>query len=314
MRGAAFFLFASAYWALLPLVARNQLGGGPRLYGILMGAIGAGAVLTAFALPALKRKLGPDRLVAAGTIGTAVTLLLYGASHSPSTAVIASVVAGASWITVMASLNVSAQVALPEWVRGRGLALFVTVSFGALTLGSALWGVVGRLAGLPAAHFIAAAGALLTLPLARRWKLQTGAGLDLTPSMHWPAPIMTHRIESDSGPVMVTVEYKVEVRNRDAFLQAIEKLAHERRRDGAYAWGVYEDSAQEGRYLETFFVESWLEHLRQHERVTAFDRIVEAAVDRFHTPGTPKVTHYVSAEPAAPPAGSGRLLGRRRGG
>jgi MFS family permease len=314
VRGAAFFLFASAYWALLPLVARNQLGGGPRLYGILMGAIGAGAVLTAFALPGLKRKLGPDRLVAAGTIGTAVTLLLYGASHSPSMAVIASFVAGASWISVMASLNVSAQVALPEWVRGRGLALFVTVSFGALTLGSALWGVVGRLAGLPTAQFIAAAGALLTLPLARRWKLQTGAGRDLTPSMHWPAPIMTHRIESDSGPVMVTVEYKVEARNRDAFLQAIEKLAHERRRDGAYAWGVYEDSAQEGRYLETFFVESWLEHLRQHERVTAFDRTVEADVDRFHTAGTPKVTHYVSAEPAAPSDDSGRLLGRRRGG
>jgi predicted MFS family arabinose efflux permease len=299
-RAVGFFLFASAYWALLPLVARSQIAGGPGLYGILLGAIGAGAVSGAFALPWLKVKLGPDRLVVAGTIGTAATLVLFGLAREPVMALSASIIAGASWIAVLASLNVSAQVALPDWVRGRGLAMFVTVFFGAMTIGSAVWGQVAGMVGLPDTHFIAAAGALIAIPLTWRWKLQTGAGIDLTPSTHWPAPVITHVVEHDQGPVLVTVEYQVEPRNREAFLIALERLAHERRRDGAYAWGVFEDAAEEGRFLETFLVESWLEHLRQHQRVTNADRVLQNAVHQFVVGGAPKVTHLIAAEPGEP--------------
>ena len=298
IRGAAFFLFASAYWALLPLVARTQVAGGPDFYGFLLGAIGAGAVGGAVALPWLRAKLGPDRLVAAGTLGTAVTLALFGLAHDSATALSASVIAGVSWIAVLSSLNVSAQVALPEWVRGRGLAMFVTAFFGAMTIGSAIWGQVAGMVGLPAAHFIAAAGAVAAIRLTWRWKLQTAAGLDLTPSMHWPAPIVAHEVEQDRGPVLVTVEYRIDPKDREPFLAALEKLAHERRRDGAYAWGVFEDAAEEGRMVETFLVESWLEHLRQHERVTNADRVAQDAVRRFHIEGAPKVTHLIASERA----------------
>jgi MFS family permease len=295
-RAVAFFLFASAYWALLPLVARNQISGGPQLYGILLGAIGAGAVGGAFALPAFKRMLGPDGLVAVGTVGTAATLALFGLAREPIVGIIASIIAGASWIAVLASLNVSAQVALPDWVRGRGLSMFVTVFFGAMTVGSAVWGQVAGMVGLPLAHFIAAAGALAAIPVTWRWKLQTGADIDLTPSMHWPAPVLTHEVEPDRGPVLVTVEYRINPRDREAFLAALERLCRERRRDGAYRWGIFEDAAEEGRYVETFLVESWLEHLRQHQRVTNADRILQSAVQRFHVAGTPKVTHLIAAE------------------
>jgi MFS family permease len=296
-RAVAFFLFASAYWALLPLVARNQISGGPELYGILLGAIGAGAVGGAFALPWFNRRLGPDRLVAIGTFGTAVTLVLFGFAREPAIALVASIIAGISWIAVLASLNVSAQVALPDWVRGRGLAMFVTVFFGTITGGSAMWGQVASTLSLPDAHFIAAAGALVAIPLTWRWKLQTGTAIDLTPSMHWPTPVIAREVEPDRGPVLVTVEYRIDPYNREAFLRALEKLAHERRRDGAYAWGVFEDAGDEGRFLETFLVESWLEHLRQHERVTNADRILQIAVHRYHLEGTPKVTHFIAAEP-----------------
>ena len=295
VRAVAFFLFASAYWALLPLVARSQISGGPELYGILLGAIGAGAVGGAFALPWLKAKFGPDRVVAAGTAGTAATLVLFGLARGPIMGLTASVIAGVSWIAVLASLNVSAQVALPDWVRGRGLSMFVTVFFGAMALGSAVWGQVAGMLGLPEAHFIAAAGALIAIPLTWRWKLQTAAGIDLTPSMHWPAPVITHEVEADRGPVLVTVEYRIQAGDRKSFLAALKKLAHERRRDGAYAWGVFEDSAEEGRFLETFLVESWLEHLRQHQRVTKADRILQSAVHRYHVEGAPKVTHFIAA-------------------
>ena len=298
-RALAFFLFACAYWALLPLVARKQIASGPELYGALLGAIGAGAVAGAFALPWLKAKLGPDRLVAAGTVSTAATLVLFALARGPFVALAASAIAGVSWIAVLASLNVSAQVALPDWVRGRGLAIFVTVIFGAVALGSALWGQVAAAVGLSGAQLLAAAGAALAVPLSWRWKLQTGAGVDLTPSMHWPTPVLSHTLQDDRGPVLVTVEYRIEPANRETFLAAMEKLAHGRRRDGAYAWGIFEDTAQEGRFLETFLVESWLEHLRQHQRVTNADRILQDAVRRYHLEGEPKVTHFVSAEPRA---------------
>jgi hypothetical protein len=296
IRAAAFFLFASAYWALLPLVARTQIAGGPDLYGYLLGAIGAAAVAAALALPWLKARLGPDRLVAVGTLGTALAMVLFGFARNAPTALAGSVVAGASWIAVLASLNVSAQVALPDWVRGRGLAIFVTGFFGCLTLGSTIWGQVAGMVGLPAAHVIAGLGGLVAIPLTWRWKLQTGAGLDLTPSMHWPAPTVAYEVWDDRGSVLVTIEYRINPKDREPFPAALEKLARERRRDGAYAWGVFEDAAAEGRMVETFLVESWLEHLRQHERVTNADRVLQETIHRFQTEGTPKITHLIAAE------------------
>src|SRR5208283_2953088 len=261
--------------------ARSQIAGGPDLYGYLLGAIGAAAVGAALALPWLKKKLGPDGVVAAGTLGTAIAMVLFGVARDSATALSASIIAGASWIAVIASLNVSAQVALPDWVRGRGLAIFVTAFFGALSLGSVIWGQAAGMVGLPTAHFLAATGAILTIPLTWRWKLQTGAKIDLTPSMHWPTPVLSHQVEQDRGPVLITVEYRIDPNEREPFLAALEKLGHERRRDGAYAWGIFEDTNQEGRFLETFLTESWLEHLRQHERVTNADRVLQKAVVRY---------------------------------
>jgi len=209
IRAGAFFVFASAYWALLPLVARHQIGGGPGLYGLLLGAIGAAAVGGAFLLRPLRVKWGADRLVAAATLATGLAMALFAIAHGPVTAVAASLIAGASWIAAVSSLNVSAQVALPEWVRGRGIAMYVTVMFGALTIGSALWGEIAAVAGLPAALAVAAAGASIAIPLTRRWKLQTGVNVDFSPSMHWPDPVTTRAIEPDRGPVLVTVRFIV---------------------------------------------------------------------------------------------------------
>ena len=295
IRAAGFFLFASAYWALLPLVARNQVAGGPELYGLLLGAIGAGAVGAAFALPWLKRHLGADRLVGGGTIGTAIALVLFALAKQPAIALAASLIAGISWIAILATINVSAQVALPGWVRGRGLSIFGTVMFGSLTLGSAVWGEVAALTSLPTAHLLAALGALIAVPLLWRWKLQTGADVDLTPSMHWPEPVTTRDVQADRGPVLVTVEYQIRPEDRAMFLAAIAKLADERRRDGAFDWGVFEDVAREGRFVETFMLDSWLEHLRQHQRVTHADRDLQESVNRHQIDGAPRVTHLIAA-------------------
>jgi MFS family permease len=294
-RAIPFFVFASTYWALLPLVAREQVSGGATLYGLLLGAIGGGAIAGAFAMPRLAAKLGPNWLVTFGELGTVLALVLFGAARTPIVALAGSAVAGACWITVLSNLNVSAQVALPEWVRGRGLALFVALFSGTMALGSVIWGAVAHLRGTSMAHYIAAIGLAVAVPVARRWKLQTGEGMDLTPSMHWPMPATAEQVESDVGSVLVTVEYLINPNDRKHFLAALDKLAPERRRDGAYAWGVFEDSAKPGRFVETFLAESWLEHLRQHERVTKADQLLEEHVLRY-TVGTPKVTHFIAAQ------------------
>jgi predicted MFS family arabinose efflux permease len=295
VRALAFYPFACAYWALLPLIARAQMVQGPELYGILLGALGAGAIGGSFALGWLKAKLGPDRTVALGTLATALALFLFGVAHDPAIAILACLVAGASWTVVLTNLYVSAQVALPDWVRGRGLAIFLTIVFGAMTAGSALWGEVAGLEGLPIAHFAAAAGALLAIPLTWGWKLQTGADLDLTPSMHWRAPVVTQKIENNDGPVLVTIAYHIDDKDRAAFLAALNELGYERKRDGAFAWGVFEDTASTGRYVETFLIESWLELMHSYERVTKADRMLEEHIRGFLT-AAPQINHLVASE------------------
>jgi MFS family permease len=296
VRAVAFFVFASAYWALLPLIARERIAAGPEIYGLLLGAIGVGAIVGAVALPHAKERFGANRLVVVGTLGTAVALVMFGIARNSATALAASLLAGAAWIVVLTSLNVSAQVTLPEWVRARGLAIFMTVYFGAHTAGSALWGQVAALWGLPLAHFIAAAGILIAIPLTWRWRVQAAANVDLTPSLHWAAPVVSGEIAQDRGPVLVTVEYRIDPARREPFLAALDDLGRERRRDGAFRWGVFEDAADPARFVETFLVESWLEHMRQHQRVTNADRVLQTQVQGFNLDGEPKVTHMIAAE------------------
>jgi MFS family permease len=250
----------------------------------------------AFLLPRLRARSGANGMVVLGELGTAFALILFGLAQQPLTAVLAALIAGISWIAVLATLNVSAQLALPEWVRGRGLAVYVTVVFGTMSIGSAAWGLIADRIGLPPAHFIAGAGVVLAIWLTRRWKLQTGPEADLTPSMHWPNPVLAGTVEDDAGPVLVTVEYHVAAEKRNVFLTAMRRVARERKRDGAYAWGLYEDTAHAARVLETFLVDSWLEHRRQHQRVTNADRMVEEHVRKL-VREEPQVTHYIAAPP-----------------
>jgi MFS family permease len=294
IRAAGYFVFAGAYWALLPIIVRGQMQGGPATYGILLAVIGASAVGAALALPSLRSKWTADRMFLLATLATAGSMILFASAHDLAVGAVASLIAGVSWIAALSSLNVSAQISLPEWVRGRGLAVYITVMFGALSAGSALWGEVATLAGVTPALVLASAGILATTPLLRKWKLQTGEQVDFTPSLHWPAPITTTAIEPDRGPVLVTVEYHIEPKNRDQFLKALRRYSRERRRDGAYDWGLYENPAAAGHFIETFLSDSWLDHLRQHQRVTKSDQALEQAVIRFQIEGKPEATHYIS--------------------
>ena len=204
-------------------------------------------------------------------------------------------IAGIAWIACLSSLNVSALVALPEWVRGRGSALYVTVMFGALSLGSLIWGQVASSFGLAPALFAAAAGGAIAALVQRRWKLQAGADLDLSPALHWAPAVTGGDYDPNRGPVLVTVSYHIDPKHREPFLKALKDFGRERRRDGAYRWQVYEDPAKQGRFVETFLSDSWLDHLRHHERVTQADRALQQEVLRFQIGDAPETTHFVAA-------------------
>ena len=293
LRVLAFFPFASAYLALLPLLARG-LSSGAELYGSLLAAIGIGAVGGSLVMRWLKDELGPDRLVAVGSIATAFALVMFGLAHDAITAIAASLLAGAAWTIVLTKLYVSAQVALPDWARGRGLAVFLTFIFGATTAGSAVFGKLSALYGLPVAYYVAAAGVVLAIPLTWRWKLQTD-GLDFSPVIHWRAPTIVHKIETDQGPVIAVWEYRVAAEHRVAFLGAVDELGQARRRDGGYAWGLYEDVGEGGRFIETFSVESWREAMHWQERVTNADELIVDRIRQF-LQEEPRLTLAVSPE------------------
>jgi predicted MFS family arabinose efflux permease len=178
VRAVAFSFFASAYWSLLPSLTRQQIGGGAALYGWLLAAIGAAAVGGAFILKSLNELLGPHRLVMASSGATSVALGLFAFADHWTVALVAGVFAGASWIGAVATLNVSAQLALPDWVRARGLSVFISLFFGALSVGSLVWGAVADRWGLPNAHLCAAVGLLCGVALTRPWNLDFESNCD----------------------------------------------------------------------------------------------------------------------------------------
>jgi len=300
IRALAFFLSASAYWAMLPLIARNVPNGGAELYGILLAAVGAGAVSGALLLPPLRRRISPDRLVAAGTVGTAAILLVFALIDDRNTLIVAALAAGLSWITVLTCLNVSAQIALPNWVRARGLAVYLMVFFGSMALGATVWGQIASRTSVNVALMVAAVALVLAIPLTWRSKLGTAETMDLSPSTHWPNPVVAEELagEVDRGPVMVTIRYRIDVTDREAFLAAIHQLSKERYRDGAFNWGVYQDTEHANSWLEWFMLPSWSEHLRQHQRVTVHDREIQQSVAKLHKgEAPPTVRHYLAPTP-----------------
>jgi len=281
IRALGFFLFASAYWALLPLVARSQMHNGPVIYGALLGMIGLGSIIGSLGLNWLKERVGPDGLATLATIGTIAALAMYGAARAPGLALAASLIAGASWIIMLTTLFVSAQVALPEWVRGRGLAIYLSVYFGCMTLGSAIWGKFASVEGLPTTFYVAAAGAFIGMVLTWRRKLQSSSGLDLSPAMHWRSPVFVQRVDDDQGPILVTVEYRIDPKDRPPFLTAMREIGFERKRDGAYAWNIFEDAGEPGRFVETFLIQTLLELKLLRARVTEADRRIEEQANRY---------------------------------
>ncbi|MDX2263404.1 MAG: MFS transporter [Hyphomicrobiales bacterium] len=297
LRAAAFFVFASAFWSLLPLIARDVLNGGASLYGLLLACLGSGAVGGAVLLPKVKASLGADLTVRAATVGLAGVMTLIALAPNVYLAAAAALLAGVCWISVVSTLNISAQVALPNWVRARGLSIFLMVFFGSMTLGSLIWGNLASFVGIPTTLLVATAGALLAMPLTIGSKLNQGEMLNLAPSMHWPTPIVVAEQSNDRGPVAIQIAYEIDAADKDRFLALLSRLAEARRRNGAYGWSVMQDAASPSRFVERWEEASWLQHLRHHERVSEADHALQDEIGKLHRGSTPPTAvHLISVK------------------
>jgi quinol monooxygenase YgiN len=291
-----FFLQASALLGLMPLVAQRS-GGGAAMYTAMMSCLGAGAIAAALQFPRLRARFDRDQFVRYGTmlhaaLSTAVVALPTPWLMLPSMALL-----GAAWISTANTLVMSAQLALPDWVRARGMSIYQMALMGGTAIGAAFWGQVAALRSVAAA--LAGVGLLF---LTRRWSVEGGGDEDLSPQPTRAVPGVAIDIQPDEGPVMVVVEYLIDPARAAAFAQVMQASRRARLRQGALSWGLFRDTAVPGRYVEYFVDESWVEHQRRMERFTVADEELRAQRLAFHLlPDPPAVRRYVAATMAAEP-------------
>jgi MFS family permease len=295
LRSGAVMFCASASFALLPTVA-HRVSSSAIGYGLLLGCFGAGAVGGALTMQTARARWSTEGVVATAVVILGLTIAAIADVHNLPGLMLVMLVSGGAWITFISLANALVQGLAPDWVRARVLAIFMLVTQGGLAAGSAFWGTVGARASVATALLWAGASAIATTALGFVARLPDSYA-DVGPWNHWRMPTIVQdaapRLEQ--GPVLVTVEYRVDTQNAKAFLQAMENYGRVRRRDGASRWGVFRDLEHADVYLETFLVSSWAEHLRQHERLTRSDSDLERRA-RNYTRGEPIVRHLIHAE------------------
>jgi MFS family permease len=316
LRAFTFTFFFSAVWALLAVVARNDLHQGALGYGILNGSLGLGAVAAAFTLAHVRHRFSTDRIIAAATFYTVFTLVVLARVHRPSMIIATLVLAGYCWTSTMASLNTSVQVSVPAWVQARALGSYMMTFQGGLALGSVVWGTIAERWSTPVALLCAAGGFAGTYPLVRRFRILKGGIPDTTQHQYKrAAPELAPFPEDDpeasdpaqAGPVRISIDYVIPIVNYGEFTRLIHQLRRARLRGGALRWGIYRDAANPEHLNETFIMESWLDYLRSRERMTEADDRIRKQVWELHQDAElPKISYQVYAReianPTPPPA------------
>ena len=297
LRVALFFFQASALSALLPLVARRLHAAGPGLFTAMLACIGGGAIIAALSFPRWRGHVGRDATVRWGTLAHAALSVVVVLAPTAWIALPSLVVVGMAFISTANTLTVSAQLALPNWVRARGMSIYQMALMGGSAAGSIVWGQVAGAAGVPAAVVAAAVLACaLLLPL-RRFSVEGGEEEDH--SAVGPVATVQPAIEFEpgAGPLMVTVEYQIDPARADAFAEVMAATRRARLRQGVLSWGLFRDTAVPGRYVEYFLDENWTEHLRRHERFTAADVGLRERRLEFHIGAEPPRVQRFIADP-----------------
>ena len=292
LRSAVLIFFTSSFWALLPTAAR-ELSKSPIAYGFLLGSFGLGAVLGAVVLQRTRSKFSTETLLSSATVTFAAIVLSLALLRTPAILCFLMLFGGASWTSIMSLFNIMVQELAPDWVRARVLAVYLFVFQGSVTVGSTLWGFVALRTSVHATLAAASIGMAACL-LLRPWFRLPDTKLDLSIWNHWVKPAMIEEPDPDQGPVLVTVKYVIDPAKASDFLYQIHNYERVRRRDGAISWGIFVDTEAPNTYLESFQVDSWAEHERQHNRFTQADSEIEKQVLSYAIKPV-EVQHYIYA-------------------
>jgi len=297
LRNLTFALCASSLYALLPVIARDQLKLGAGGFGVLFGSFGAGAVVAALNIPGALVKHSLQRMVLAASLLWVISATLVAATEYPALAMVGSFGAGASWVGVFASLGAGTQSAAPAWVRARAVAMtFVTVQ-ASLAVGSVLWGTIASWRGTRVALLAAAVTFLVLLASHRRVRVRLSGDKDVMPGGQMNEIGLADEPEPDDGPVLIQIEYRIEPENRDNFLRAVRAIGPVRRRNGANSWRVFRDLAEDGLFVERYIISSWAEYVRLRARMTIADRQVQEDIAKHQREGAPiRVSRFLGVD------------------
>lgn len=297
VRAAAYSGAGSALWALLPVIGQRQLGLGASGFGLMMGCLGAGAVVSGLLIGRFRARFGLEALVSFGCIAYALVMLIAAFSRWHLPVYLALVVGGGAWMSVMSTFNTATQTSVPPWVRARAVAMHTLAALGAFALGSAFWGALSDIAGLSTALCVAAACMGAGPLMARRFPLRMGDEREVTPATPSLQDLFLGKEPDPSdGPIAVEMAYRIDPQSAEDFLSAVSQLRVTRRRDGATFWRVYRDLADPNRYLERFIVSSWADYLHQRARATMADHELESHVRSFLLEGETVTMHHYIAE------------------
>lgn len=298
IRALIFGLMGSALWALMPLIARDLIGGDAVTYGVLLGAFGGGAVVGALTIARLRQRLSNEALVGASSVIFGLGTIVAAVSPWHATTMLALVGAGAAWVLSLSTFNTSVQVSSPRWVVGRSVAIYQMLTFGGLALGSWLWGEVAHAVSLPASLLIAGTGMIASVLLGAWLRVPQAESLDLD-SLRMDSPALVPKVDvvPQSGPIVVTVQYRIAPEDRLTFAAAMLELQRVRRRDGARGWTLLQDMDEPDIWIERFHSPTWVAHLRRRIRLTKADRGIEEHVRRFHRGKEPPLVHRYLERP-----------------
>lgn len=304
IRSAVFGVGASAIMALLPLVAKILIAGGPLTYGLLLGAFGVGAVAGAISSARLRHVLSTEGIVRSACIGFAASVAMASLSTYLLVTMAAMLVAGAAWVLALSTFNVTVQLSTPRWVVARALSLYQVAAFGGIAAGSWLWGVISASEGVRAALLIAAVVLLVCATLGRWMPLAQTVERNLDPLRLWKAPKTAVPVEPRTGPVVITIEYVINEEDVLEFLAAMAERRRIRRRDGASNWTLLRDLADPRVWVERYSTPTWLEYIRHNNRLTQDDATVPERLRQLHQgPAPPIVRRMIERQTAALPAG-----------
>ncbi|NRF69757.1 MFS transporter [Aquincola sp. S2] len=295
LRIFVFFVQAYGLVALLPLVARQLHGGGPATFTVMLSCVGGGAIAAALFFPNLRARFSRDQFILYGTLVHAAFSVLIVVVPEIWVALPAMVIVGMAWISVANSLTLSAQMALPDWIRARGMSIYQTALMGGSAAGALLWGQVADWTSVRTSVIAAAVFGVVALLLTLRLRIENGPELDFTPVPTRTLPEPAVPIAPHEGPVMVTLEYVIDPARAAEFAQVMQATRRARLRQGALSWGLFRDSAEAGRYIEYFVDENWVEHQRRLVRFSASDAALRAQRLEFHLgPEPPLLRRYIA--------------------